>query len=105
MDWFYLLLAGICEIAWAVGVKYCDGFKLTFASFIVIASMIMSVVFLWLATKTIPLGIAYAAWCGIGITGVFLYGVLILKEEFSIYTIFFVALILIGILGLKLKSS
>lgn len=105
MDWFYLLLAGICEIAWAVGVKYCDGFKLTFASFIVIASMIMSVVFLWLATKTIPLGIAYAAWCGIGITGVFLYGVLILKEEFSISTIFFVALILIGILGLKLKSS
>ena len=46
MDWFYLLLAGICEIAWAVGVKYCDGFKLTFASFIVGASMIMSVVFI-----------------------------------------------------------
>ncbi len=104
MDWFYLLLAGACEIIWAVGIKHCEGFKLTPALFMVSVAMIMSVVFLGLAIKTIPLGIAYAAWSAIGIVGVYLYGVLVLKEEFSITTILFIGLILIGIIGLKLKS-
>ena len=105
MDWFYLLLAGVFEIGWAIGIKYCDGFKLTPALLLVTISMIMSMVFLWLATKTIPLSVAYAAWSGIGIIGVFFYGILILKEETSLINVLFVGLILIGIIGLKLKSA
>ncbi len=105
MAWIYLLIAGIFEIAWAVSIKYCDGFKITFPLLFVIFSMTMSMIFLWLATKTIPLSIAYAVWTGIGIIGVSLYGVLVLKEEFSMLNLFFVGLILIGIIGLKLKSA
>jgi len=102
MAWFYLLIAGMFEIAWAVGMKYCDGFKLSFALFFVIFSMTASVVFLWLATKTIPMSIAYAVWTGIGIIGVFCYGVFMLRETFSMLNLFFVGLILTGIIGLKL---
>ncbi len=102
MAWLYLLIAGIFEICWAVCIKYCDGFKITLPLILVIISMIFSMVFLWLATRTIPLSIAYAVWTGIGIVGVFAYGLLILKDPLSTTSIIFVGLILVGIIGLKL---
>ncbi len=105
MAWFFLLIAGMFEIGWAAGIKHCDGFKLNFPLFIVAFSMTASIVFLWLATRTIPMSVAYAAWTGIGIIGVFTYGILFLKEPFSILNLFFVALILTGIIGLKLSSK
>jgi quaternary ammonium compound-resistance protein SugE len=102
MAWFYLFTAGIFEIFWAVGIKYCDGFKITLPLILVIISMVLSVIFLGLATKTIPMSIAYAVWTGIGIIGVFTYGLFILKDPISVKNIIFVGMILIGIVGLKL---
>lgn len=102
MAWLYLLIAGIFEVCWAICIKYCDGFKITIPLVLVVISMILSLVFLWLATKTIPLSIAYAVWTGIGIIGVFVYGLLVLKDPISISGIFFVGMILVGIIGLKL---
>ena len=102
MAWLYLLIAGIFEIFWAVGIKYCDGLKITLPLVLVIISMGISIIFLGLATKTIPMSIAYAVWTGIGIVGVFAYGLLILKDPISTNSIIFVGLILIGIIGLKL---
>ncbi len=102
MAWFYLFTAGIFEIFWAVGIKYCDGFKITLPLVLVIISMALSVIFLGLATRTIPMSIAYAVWTGIGIIGVFTYGLLILKDPISVKNIIFVGMILIGIVGLKL---
>jgi len=102
MSWFYLFMAGIFEIFWAVGIKYCDGFKITISFVLVIISMALSVIFLGLATKTIPMSIAYAVWTGIGIVGVFIYGLLILKDLISVKNIICVGMILIGIIGLKL---
>ena len=95
-------MAGIFEIFWAVGIKYCDGFKITLPLVLVIISMALSVIFLGLATKTIPMSIAYAVWTGIGIVGVFIYGLLILKDPISVKNIICVGMILIGIIGLKL---
>ena len=102
MAWLYLFIAGIFEIFWAVGIKYCDGLKITFPLVLVIISMGLSIIFLGLATKTIPMSIAYAVWTGIGIVGVFAYGLLILKDPISTNSIIFVGLILTGIIGLKL---
>ncbi len=102
MAWFYLFVAGIFEIFWAVGIKYCDGFKITLLLVLVIISMALSVIFLGLATRTIPMSIAYAVWTGIGIIGVFTYGLFILKDPISVKNIIFVGMILIGIVGLKL---
>ena len=102
MAWFYLFVAGIFEIFWAVGIKYCDGFKITLPLVLVIISMALSVIFLGLATKTIPMSIAYEVWTGIGIIGVFTYGLLVLKDPISAKNIIFVGMILIGIVGLKL---
>ena len=102
MAWLYLFIAGIFEIFWAVGIKYCDGLKITLPLVLVIISMGLSIIFLGLATKTIPMSIAYAVWTGIGIVGVFVYGLLILKDPISTNSIIFVGLILIGIIGLKL---
>lgn len=102
MAWFYLFIAGIFEIFWAVGIKYCDGFKITLPLVLVIISMTLSVIFLGSATRTIPMSIAYAVWTGIGIIGVFTYGLFILKDPISVKNIIFVGMILIGIVGLKL---
>ncbi len=102
MAWLYLFIAGVFEIFWAVGIKYCDGLKITLPLVLVIISMGLSIIFLGLATKTIPMSIAYAVWTGIGIVGVFAYGLLILKDPISTNSIVFVGLILIGIIGLKL---
>lgn len=104
MDWIYLILAGICEIAWAAGLKHTNNFQLNLATFIVIITMALSVVFLNLATRTIPISIAYAAWCSFGIIGVYLYGILFLKENFNLMNFFFICLIIIGVIGLKLNN-
>ena len=104
MSWIYLLIAGIFEIIWAVAIKYCDGLKLNMPLMIVAASMFFSCLFLWLATKTIPMSVAYAIWTGIGIVGVFAYGILIFKDPITPATGIFVGMILVGIIGLKLFS-
>ena len=104
MSWIYLVIAGMFEVVWAVAIKYCDGIKFNLPLITVIISMFLSCFFLWLATKTIPMSIAYAIWTGIGIVGVFIYGSLMLKDPITPATAIFVAMILVGIIGLKLFS-
>ena len=103
LSWVYLFIAGLFEVGWAVSIKHCDGFKLNLALLIVITSMTFSMVFMWLALKTIPMGITYAVWTGIGIVGVCSYEAFILKEPLSYSSLFFISLILVGIIGLKLS--
>ena len=105
MDWFYLLLAGICEIGLAIGMKYCDGFKITPALLLVAISTILNMTFFGMAIKSIPLGIAYVVWCGVGISGVFLYGIIVLKEEVSLMGMIFLGLVIVGAIGLRLIKS
>jgi quaternary ammonium compound-resistance protein SugE len=105
MAWLWLLIAGLFEIGWAAGIKHCDGLKLNIALIIVVSSMTLSMFFLSLALKSIPMGIAYSVWTGIGIIGVFLYQVLIFKETISFSNLIFILLILIGIIGLKINSK
>ncbi len=105
MAWFYLLIAGIFEIAWAVGMKFTQGFSRLWPSVGVIVIMVLSVYFLSLATKSIPVGTAYAVWTGIGIAGTSLLGMLLFDESTSIVRILLILMILIAIVGLKLISK
>lgn len=102
MGWLFLLIAGIFEIVWAVGLKYTHGFTRLVPSLITGAAMILSFWSLSFSLKTIPMSIAYAVWSGIGIAGTALFGILWLGESSDMLKIVSIALILIGIIGLKL---
>ena len=105
MAWIYLIIAGVFEIVWAVGLKYCDGFKLNIPLGIVISAMALSVFFLVLAMRQIPIGTAYAVWTGIGVIGVTSLGMLLFNESASFSRLLYLGLIFIGILGLKLCKN
>lgn len=104
MEWFILTLAGIFEIIWAVGLKYTEGFTKFIPSSITIAAMFISFWLLSIALKTLPLGVSYAVWTGIGTIGTVIFGIILLGESASIMKIIFIALILIGIIGLKVST-
>lgn len=104
MSWVYLTIAGIFEVVWSTAMKYSDGFSHVFPSVIMIAGMFVSFFFLSMATKTFPLGTAYAIWTGIGAMGAIIVGAVLFHEPLSPSRIFFLGLILTGILGLKLTS-
>ncbi len=101
MAWILLFLAGLFEIGWAVGLKYTDGFSRLVPTTLTAASMIVSLVLLGLALRTIPLGTGYAIWTGIGTIGTVTFGVLILAEPATVGRLFCVGLIIAGIVGLK----
>jgi quaternary ammonium compound-resistance protein SugE len=102
MAWVYLVIAGIFEITWAVCLKQSNSLKMNYTSIILLASMVFSVVFLSLAMKSIPMGTAYAVWTGIGIIGTVIYGAYILGEPISLMRVLYLAMILVGIIGLKI---
>ena len=104
MHWFILFLAGLCEIGWAVGLKYTVGFTRLWPSIFTAVSMVASVVLLGLAMKTLPVGTSYAVWTGIGIAGTAILGTVLLNEALSAAQWICVALILGGIAGLKFFS-
>ena len=104
MNWFILLIAGFLETAWAVGLKYTDGFSKLTPTVLTLATMAASVWLLSLAMKTIPVGTAYAVWTGIGTVGVVLLGIVLFGEPVTVLRLGCVALIIIGIVGLKLVS-
>lgn len=104
MHWLILIIAGVFEVAWAVGMKYSHGFTRLWASVFTILAMVISVYLLSLATKQIPLGTAYAVWTGIGIIGTTVYGMLYFSEPVEFLRVFFILLILIAIVGLKIIS-
>jgi len=105
MAWIYLFIAGLFEIGWAVGLKYTEGFTKLWPSAITIATMILSFYFLSSAVKTIPIGTAYAIWTGIGAVGTAILGIILFGESKEFIRIFFIFLIVIGIVGLKIFSE
>ena len=102
MDWIYLLIAGFFEIGWAIGLKLSEGFSHFYISLFTIIGMIASYYFLALAIKNIPLGTAYAVWTGIGTIGTVVLGIILFKEPVSFIRFVCIALIIMGITGLKL---
>lgn len=104
MAWIYLLIAGIAEIGWALGMKYTDGFTKLVPTAITLSIMAVSVVFLGLAVKQLPLGTAYAVWTGIGTVGTVALGIWLFNEPADLLRLFCIGLIIVGIGGLKLIS-
>jgi quaternary ammonium compound-resistance protein SugE len=102
MTWFALVVAGIFEIAWAIGLKYTEGFTRLWPTVATGAAMIVSLGLLGIAMRTIPVGTAYAVWTGIGTVGTVILGIVLFGESASVLRLICVALILAGILGLKL---
>lgn len=105
MHWFYLLIAGLFEISWAIGLKFSHGFTKITPSVITVICMVLSFYFLALALKNLPLGTAYAIWTGIGTIGTVIFGILFFKEPVSAVRLVCIMLIISGITGLKLISN
>jgi quaternary ammonium compound-resistance protein SugE len=104
MPWLYLLLAGLLEVGWAVGLKYTHGFTRLWPSISTVAAMTVSFFFLSLALKSIPVGTGYAVWTGIGAVGTAILGMVLLGEPREVGRILCLVLIIAGIVGLKLFS-
>ena len=104
MSWFLLLLAGICECGWAVGLKYAEGFTRLVPSAVTLTAMTVSVVLLGLAVRSLPLGTAYAVWTGVGAVGTVLFGIVLFEEPTTVGRLVCVGLIVAGIVGLKLTG-
>jgi quaternary ammonium compound-resistance protein SugE len=102
MAWIILLVAGLFEVGWAVGLKYTEGFTRLWPTVGTGVSMVLSMTLLGLALKTLPLGTAYAVWTGIGAIGTALFGIVVLKEPATAARLVCLCLIVAGILGLKL---
>ncbi|HEY8328305.1 MAG TPA: quaternary ammonium compound efflux SMR transporter SugE [Rhodanobacter sp.] len=105
MAWIYLLLAGLFEIVWAIGLKYTDGFSRLWPSVGTLAAMAVSIVLLAMAVKTLPIGTAYAIWTGIGAVGAVALGIVLFGDPATWLRLLCVALILTGIVGLKLTAA
>ncbi len=105
MQWIYLLIAGLFEISWAVGLKFSNGFSQILPSIFTIITMILSFYFLSLSLKSLPLGTAYAVWTGIGTMGTVILGIVIFREPVSFLKISCIFLIIAGITGLKFISN
>lgn len=104
MQWLILILAGLLEIGWAIGLKYTDGFTRLWPSVLTLSAMLASVVLLAIAMKTLPVGTAYAVWMGIGAAGTVILGIFLFGESTSVLRLVSVALILLGVIGLKLAT-
>lgn len=101
MAWIILILAGLAEIGWAIGLKYTDGFTRLWPSVGTLGAMVFSVLMLGVAVKTLPIGMAYAVWTGIGIAGTAVGSAFLLGETLSAAQLVCIGLILAGIAGLK----
>jgi quaternary ammonium compound-resistance protein SugE len=104
MHWIVLLLAGLFEIAWALGLKYSQGFSRLVPSILTVLSMLASIALLSLALKRLPLGTAYAIWTGIGAVGGVIVGIVLFGESAQPARLACVALIVVGIVGLKVTG-
>ncbi len=104
MNWIFLAIAGLLEIAWAIGLKYTEGWTRLVPSLITAVLMIASFYFLSLAVKTLPIGTAYAVWTGIGTVGAAILGMFLFDEPRDIVRLLCIALIIAGIAGLKITS-
>ena len=105
MAWVILFIAGLCEIGWAVGLKYTDGFTRFWPTVFTGVSLVISMALLGIAVRTLPLGTAYAVWTGIGAVGTVILGIFLFKEPATVVRLVCVGLIVAGILGLKFFST
>jgi quaternary ammonium compound-resistance protein SugE len=104
MAWVYLIVAGLLEIAWAVGLKYTDGFTRLVPSVITVIGIVLSVLLLGLALRELPVGTGYAVWTGIGTVGAAILGMILFQEPATAVRLGCIALIVAGIVGLKFAT-
>jgi quaternary ammonium compound-resistance protein SugE len=104
MSWFFLVLAGLLEVGWAIGLKYTQGFTRPVPSLLTAAAIVASLFLLSLAARELPIGTAYAVWVGIGAVGAAVLGIWLFKEPVSLLRIGSLALLVLAIVGLKLSS-
>ncbi|AKB07856.1 DMT family transporter [Vibrio cholerae] len=104
MAWFILFLAGTCEIAWAIGLKYSEGFSKPLASVATLSALVISFVLLGIALRTLPLGVAYGIWVGIGAVGTALAAAFLFGETLTLIKLISLFLIVAGIAGLKMSA-
>ena len=102
MAFFYLMVASVFEISWAIGMKYSQGFTKLIPSVVTVISSILSLYFLALSIRGIPLGTAYAIWTGIGMIGTCIFGIILFGESAGILKFVFMGCVFVGIIGLKL---
>jgi quaternary ammonium compound-resistance protein SugE len=98
------MVAGLLETGWAIGLKYTDGFTRPLASILTFAAMVASMILLGLATRTLPIGTAYAIWVGIGAVGAVVLGIILFDEPRDFWRMFFVGLMIVSLVGLKLST-
>jgi len=104
MPWTLLILAGLFEIGWAIGLKYTEGFTRPVPTALTVSAMIVSMWLLGLAVRTLPVGTAYAVWVGVGAVGTAILGIVLLGESANLWRLLSLALIVVGIIGLKLAT-
>src|SRR4051794_7390983 len=104
MAWIYLVIAGLFEVGWAIGLKYTEGFTRLWPSLWTAVSMLVSISLLGLALKTLPVGTGYAVWTGIGAVGTAALGIYLFGEPATVLRLLSISLILSGIIGLKLLT-
>lgn len=105
MSWIILFLAGLFEVGWAVGLKYTDGFTRPLPTLLTIAAMLVSLGLLGLAVRELPLGTAYAVWTGVGAIGTVIAGIILFGESMALMRLASVALIICGLIGLKMSHG
>jgi quaternary ammonium compound-resistance protein SugE len=104
MAWILLIVAGLFEIAWAIGMKYTDGFTRPLPTAATVAAMVISVWLLGIAMKTLPVGTAYSVWVGVGAAGTVILGIILFKEPANALRLASIALVIAGIVGLKVAT-
>ncbi|HEY0562619.1 MAG TPA: quaternary ammonium compound efflux SMR transporter SugE [Methylophilus sp.] len=104
MHWFILIVAGLFEIGWAIGLKYTDGFSRLWPTVGTVLAMLISLALLGIAMKSLPVGTAYAVWVGVGAVGTAILGIILLGEAANMGRLVSLALIVTGIIGLKLAT-
>lgn len=104
MNWWILLVAGMLEVGWAIGLKYTEGFTRLWPSIWTVLSMLLSVGLLGVAMKSLPVGTAYAVWVGVGAIGTAIMGIVLFSESASAIRLLSLLLIFVGIVGLKVSA-
>lgn len=104
MHWVILVVAGVLEVVWAVGLKYTEGFTRLWPTLVTVLAMVLSVWLLGIAMKSLPIGTAYAVWVGIGAIGTAICGIILFEESASVFRLLSLLLIFVGIVGLKVSA-
>ena len=104
MNWFILVIAGLFEIGWAVGLKHTEGFTRVWPTVGTVAAMVISMGLLGVAMRSLPVGTSYAVWVGIGMVGTALFGIVVFNDSVNVLRIASLALIVLGVIGLKMAT-